>query len=1227
MSEIELKLTANVDDATRGVSGFRKEFADLVRTVEKPLRQINTFRELESSLERTGRQLTTARDNVRALGDQMASTAIPTKQLQVEYRDATNQLKLLERQEASQGTQLAKMRRELQAAGTDTRNLAGEQKRLQSKLGQRLSTGQNDKSVQDARASLAIAKYSDTAAQISKMQQQFQLLRSTGKLTATEMAIGQNTLRQSLAESANQTRVLTGATEAWKGGLSDVRAEILAGAVAFTGFAMAAGDSFGKFASFQQQVASIATITDLSSTQLKDLSEGIRGLSRDMGKSSTESAAAVYDLLGSGVATADVMKVLALSTKAAVAGMSETKTAAGVGVSIINAYGESMDNLGNRYDQLFLAIKDGVVTFDQLSAGLGQVLPTAAAAGVSFSEVGSAIARMTVQGIQAPQAITGLTSAINQLAAPAPEAAKAMAALGIQWKGLTGTIEQISKKNIGFDAMRQIIPDTEGRTAVLALSKAYAEFAAQVERMDHASGATERAYNIMKDTPEAQVKKFKAAVEDLQNSFGAAVAAGLPVVNLLTDLLNAFNSLPEPIRNGIVSTIALGVAAGTLSLAIKAVAVAFTLFGSGLVKVAADSAVAGAAIDGVSTKAGKLGGILGSLGGAVRTGGLLIIAGQLAELYGLYKQMEELEQSQKDQAKTLNDLIKTNAAYKDTLVSTSAEVGKMTDSERKDYTQRLQNAQTYYSKLSEQISRANTAKNGGTGPVPQEAIDAFKKSREYGQALEQESAFEAARLEDSKSFTAAMKSDQESLLANAETALAARSAAEKSAGAELEKAKAAQLETQKRYSKALAELDSGSGSDASYGAAQALKVGARQALKAGDIEGAKQKAKSALEVLQKLADAGENTYGFAGFMKELQSIEQAADGEITKRADDKHKALEDQVASLKADMDALKSFVITPTLSPEGVAEVTQQMHALKAKLELEMFIPLVLTPTAEQKTISGQVVDNSAVKFPTATAPSVPTAAVRNEVTDPLPVAQTKSALKYQAGVSSYSQNSTPEFRVPVDPVVSDASMDKLKQQITEAAGLKATVEPVLPEALPDLQVPVAPAIDQAAIDLANSQAAIFVEQLKRQMVIPVLFQTGATSSGADLALPLPGFAAGDMVRGPGTGTSDSILARLSNGEFIMKAAAVQHYGPDLLRQINERRLPRFAEGGAVGDRFFPSVPAPSQSLLQQISPSIPEPMGHVSMNVGGETYHLQAPQQDFERLIRNQRIKFGKS
>ena len=48
-----------------------------------------------------------------------------------------------------------------------------------------------------------------------------------------------------------------------------------------------------------------------------------------------------------------------------------------------------------------------------------------------------------------------------------------------------------------------------------------------------------------------------------------------------------------------------------------------------------------------------------------------------------------------------------------------------------------------------------------------------------------------------------------------------------------------------------------------------------------------------------------------------------------------------------------------------------------------------------------------------------------------------------------------------------------------------------------------------------------------------------------------------------PDPGTSDSILARLSNGEFVVRAAAVEHYGPTLLHQINAMR---FADGGLVG-------------------------------------------------------------
>lgn len=60
--------------------------------------------------------------------------------------------------------------------------------------------------------------------------------------------------------------------------------------------------------------------------------------------------------------------------------------------------------------------------------------------------------------------------------------------------------------------------------------------------------------------------------------------------------------------------------------------------------------------------------------------------------------------------------------------------------------------------------------------------------------------------------------------------------------------------------------------------------------------------------------------------------------------------------------------------------------------------------------------------------------------------------------------------------------------------------------------------------------------------------------------------FAGGGSVIGPGSGTSDSILARLSNGEFVMRSAAVSSLGVSRMAYINRTgRLPGYAEGGMV--------------------------------------------------------------
>ena len=64
-----------------------------------------------------------------------------------------------------------------------------------------------------------------------------------------------------------------------------------------------------------------------------------------------------------------------------------------------------------------------------------------------------------------------------------------------------------------------------------------------------------------------------------------------------------------------------------------------------------------------------------------------------------------------------------------------------------------------------------------------------------------------------------------------------------------------------------------------------------------------------------------------------------------------------------------------------------------------------------------------------------------------------------------------------------------------------------------------------------------------------------------------MPGYASGGLISGPGTGTSDSIFARLSNGEYVMSADAVRMFGTGLLDQMNAGLLPAFANGGAIGE------------------------------------------------------------
>nr|CAC9203407.1 ATPase involved in DNA repair [Pseudomonas putida] len=178
-------------------------------------------------------------------------------------------------------------------------------------------------------------------------------------------------------------------------------------------------------------------------------------------------------------------------------------------------------------------------------------------------------------------------------------------------------------------------------------------------------------------------------------------------------------------------------------------------------------------------------------------------------------------------------------------------------------------------------------------------------------------------------------------------------------------------------------------------------------------------------------------------------------------------------------------------------------------------------------------------------------------------------------AAIASISGKSTPQNAgVLIDSIYKD----QLGRD-ADAEGKQYWVDQLASGALNNQNI-VGAITNAAAIEAAykaagiamNEGASYWAGQLDSGALTPDQLQE-AVRNAAIANGSIPAYASGGLITGPGTGTSDSIIARLSNGEYVMSADAVRMFGTGLLDQMNAGRLPAFAQGGPVLD-----IPSPNQ-------------------------------------------------
>jgi hypothetical protein len=206
---------------------------------------------------------------------------------------------------------------------------------------------------------------------------------------------------------------------------------------------------------------------------------------------------------------------------------------------VLNAYGKSATEAGDVSDTLFQTVNLGVTTFEALAHNVGDYLGQAHALGASFAETQSAIATLTLTGTTQMQAGTALGAVLNQLIRPQQGLADALHNMGqesgtaaIQTLGLRGTLEGLAQQSGGSaEAMGQLFTDTQALRAALQLTSnggaKYAEVAGQIEDKTARAGAAQGALAEQSKSAAYQLTILKNQASALAME---AIRGGLPLL-------------------------------------------------------------------------------------------------------------------------------------------------------------------------------------------------------------------------------------------------------------------------------------------------------------------------------------------------------------------------------------------------------------------------------------------------------------------------------------------------------------------------------------------------------------------------------------------------------------------------------------------------------------------------------------------------------------------------
>lgn len=333
--------------------------------------------------------------------------------------------------------------------------------------------------------------------------------------------------------------------------IASVAADIASFSKAFDGITSAVNELTASYNTLDTAMRKVNTMAGLSKEGFERITDEVKALSAEIPLARDAIADGLYQVISNGVPQDNWIEFLNASARSAVGGIADLGQTVTVTSTIIKNYALGWEAAQDIQDKIQLTAKNGVTSFEQLAAALPRVTGNAASLGVSIDELMASFATLTGVTGNTSEVSTQLAAILSSLVKPSSEAAKAAAAMGIQFdaaaikaKGgfeqfLTSLQSSVSAYAAATGKLEQeiygnLFGSAEALRAVGALTGPLADkFRENIGTMAESAGTMDEAFGQMSDTAEAKTTLTANKIASLTDVVASSLSKLQPALSFI----------------------------------------------------------------------------------------------------------------------------------------------------------------------------------------------------------------------------------------------------------------------------------------------------------------------------------------------------------------------------------------------------------------------------------------------------------------------------------------------------------------------------------------------------------------------------------------------------------------------------------------------------------------------------------------------------------------------